>query len=337
GSVTSSGSSNSFAIPVTLGSSGGFSHTGNGTFTVSSAIENNGYTLNLSATSGITLLSGIISGTGNITTGGSGTTALAAANTYSGTTTVTGGTLAVRHSQALGAATGVAATGTVVTSQSATVQLENGVSVGNELLSSTAETFGWDLRSTGANLTNSWDGNITSASNFEIRPTTNNRLNLNGTVSTASSSLYKFDSGVVAFNGALSNASQLYVGAGTVEANASLTTSSSPYVESGATLAGTGTFSWSNTGTAAVYGTISPGSGTSTGILNTDEIAFQSNANLTVQINGTTAGTQYDQLNVTGTVAVGGNLNVSVENGFTPAIGDVFTILTNDGTDPISG
>ncbi|MFN9972514.1 MAG: autotransporter-associated beta strand repeat-containing protein, partial [Phycisphaerae bacterium] len=195
GSVTSSGSSNSFAIPVTLGSSGGFSHTGNGTFTVSSAIENNGYTLNLSATSGITLLSGIISGTGNITTGGSGTTALAAANTYSGTTTVTGGTLAVRHSQALGAATGVAATGTVVTSQSATVQLENGVSVGNELLSSTAETFGWDLRSTGANLTNSWDGNITSASNFEIRPTTNNRLNLNGTVSTASSSLYKFDSG----------------------------------------------------------------------------------------------------------------------------------------------
>ncbi|MFN8709592.1 MAG: Ig-like domain-containing protein, partial [Planctomyces sp.] len=47
--------------------------------------------------------------------------------------------------------------------------------------------------------------------------------------------------------------------------------------------------------------------------------------------------TQYDQLNVTGTVAVGGNLNVSVENGFTPAIGDVFTILTNDGTDPISG
>ncbi len=51
----------------------------------------------------------------------------------------------------------------------------------------------------------------------------------------------------------------------------------------------------------------------------------------TVEIGGTTAGTGHDQLNVTGVgsaAALAGALNVSLINGFTPASGDSFTILT---------
>ncbi len=56
-----------------------------------------------------------------------------------------------------------------------------------------------------------------------------------------------------------------------------------------------------------------------------------------MQLNGTTAGAQHDRLNVTGSVALAGNLNVSLGTGYTPAIGDQFVILTNDSNDPISG
>jgi hypothetical protein len=49
---------------------------------------------------------------------------------------------------------------------------------------------------------------------------------------------------------------------------------------------------------------------------------------LDVQIGGTTAGSQYSQLNVTSTVSLGGALNIKRINGFVPNIGDTFTILT---------
>ena len=52
-------------------------------------------------------------------------------------------------------------------------------------------------------------------------------------------------------------------------------------------------------------------------------------------LNGTTAGTGYDQLNVTGTVNLGGaTLQV---NPLATSVGDTFTIIQNDGTDPVEG
>ena len=58
---------------------------------------------------------------------------------------------------------------------------------------------------------------------------------------------------------------------------------------------------------------------------------------LDVEIGGTTAGSQYDQLSVGGTVALSGGLNVSVINDFVASVGDQFTIVANDGTDAITG
>jgi hypothetical protein len=46
-----------------------------------------------------------------------------------------------------------------------------------------------------------------------------------------------------------------------------------------------------------------------------------------VQIGGTTPGTQYSQLNVTGTAALTGTLNIAIIKSFKPTIGQTFTIL----------
>jgi len=56
---------------------------------------------------------------------------------------------------------------------------------------------------------------------------------------------------------------------------------------------------------------------------------------LSIDLNGLTAGTEFDQLAVVGPVTLSGRLNVSV--GFTPATGATFTIIDNDGTDAVTG
>lgn len=95
----------------------------------------------------------------------------------------------------------------------------------------------------------------------------------------------------------------------------------------------------SGTGTTGALnspgGTISPG--TSIGSINiSGNLTLGLNSSLDVEINGETAGTDYDQLVVTGTVQLdGGALNVTF--GITPEAGDSFVIISNDGTDAVTG
>lgn len=49
---------------------------------------------------------------------------------------------------------------------------------------------------------------------------------------------------------------------------------------------------------------------------------------LTMEIGGKTPGTEYDQLQVSGAAALGGTLNISLINGFRPAVGDVFQFIS---------
>ena len=51
------------------------------------------------------------------------------------------------------------------------------------------------------------------------------------------------------------------------------------------------------------------------------------NGVLNMEIGGTAPGTGYDQLQVSGTATLGGTLNVTLINGFQPAVGDVFQII----------
>mgnify|MGYP001409650749 CR=1 FL=1 len=56
---------------------------------------------------------------------------------------------------------------------------------------------------------------------------------------------------------------------------------------------------------------------------------------LIVELNGTNAGTQYDQLVATGTTSLSGPLTATL--GYSPTVGDQFIIINNTGASPISG
>ena len=100
------------------------------------------------------------------------------------------------------------------------------------------------------------------------------------------------------------------------------------YVENtpGGIFAGAGTINVTNADDFVNNGDVSPG--TSPGILSffTNFEMATATSNLVVDLEGTTAGTEYDQLSVSGTAEVGGDIDVTL--GFIPSVGNTFQILT---------
>jgi hypothetical protein len=77
--------------------------------------------------------------------------------------------------------------------------------------------------------------------------------------------------------------------------------------------------------TVASVGTLSPGN--SLGKLTVGALTLSSNSLTKIELAGITPGAQYDQLHVTGDLAVGGKLDVSLIPGFTPTLNQAFDIL----------
>ncbi len=100
---------------------------------------------------------------------------------------------------------------------------------------------------------------------------------------------------------------------------------------------GTGTVGATN----VLQGIISAGTFTSpTGILNlANGLTLTENGAFVCKISGTTPGSAgHDQLNVTGQVVLGNSVLAPIPlNNFTPAIGDEFLVIRNDGSDPVNG
>jgi hypothetical protein len=73
--------------------------------------------------------------------------------------------------------------------------------------------------------------------------------------------------------------------------------------------------------------------GASAGILNSSSnVALASKSHLSIELGGTIVESQYDQLNVTGTVDLGAaTLDVILINGFVPSVGNQFTIIQSTG------
>jgi hypothetical protein len=93
----------------------------------------------------------------------------------------------------------------------------------------------------------------------------------------------------------------------------------------GGALYGTGTVDYGVVDAA----TITPGdSATKTGKLQVvGTYAQNAGGALNVTVGGLTAGTQFDQLNVTSTASLNGTLNISLAQGYTPAVGNTYDIL----------
>jgi uncharacterized delta-60 repeat protein len=147
--------------------------------------------------------------------------------------------------------------------------------------------------------------------------------------------LVKRGAGTMALTGANTYTGITTVSSGRLLVNGSLADGPAPLdvvIDSGAALGGSGTVH----GTVLVNsgGSIRPG--TSPGITHTGSVTFGDSSQFDVEIGGTALGTQYDQLNVTGSVTIGANvvLNLSALGGFVPAAGQVFEIIRNDGSGP---
>lgn len=330
--VNLSAASTNISVPVTITGSGFAAIVGTASGTqITSTVTGSGNRLNLGATSGnaLTITQKIDNGSGvvRIAAGGSGG---AGVLTLSGTNNTWGAT------ELNNAASGILRMGT-----------------SNALPTSTTLTFG----------TTSSNGNSIvelSGYNTTIGQLTNGAQAggtlRNTAVSDATLTISGSDTAAAAFSGALQDGTgggKLNLarsGSGTTTLSASSTYTGTTQISGGklivngnistsslTTVSGTGTLGGSGTVgalTAASGGTIAPGN--SPGILNAGNTSLQEGSTLSMEINGVTAGTNYDQLNVTGTVSLAGALNLTV-TGFTPALNSLYFIINNDGTDAVTG
>ncbi|MBL0141947.1 MAG: IPTL-CTERM sorting domain-containing protein [Betaproteobacteria bacterium] len=140
--------------------------------------------------------------------------------------------------------------------------------------------------------------------------------------------LTKVGTGRLTLAGASTNLGTMSVSGGSVLVTGSMT--GPVTVNAGGTLGGTGTVSGSVTVNAG--GTIAPG--LSPGVINTGSVTL--GGATAIEILGTTLGTQYDNINVTGTVTIAGG-TLSLSGAYVPVLGDVFTIISNDGADAVTG
>jgi len=345
-----------------------------GAGTTNAIINLDGGTLNMSGFSigganAVTLnaKSGTLSNLGQLNSGGvldktgGGILILGGTNTYTGATTITAGTLQIDGSTASGSTVGVGTAGTL--SGSGTIN-GNATLTGGGVINQSSATIAGTLSVTGGNWNGagSVTGAVTSSSGtFTIGSganlTVNGGLNVTGgalagtgtitghvNYTSGSSSSY---SGVIAGSGKTltmnNSASTLtltgintYSGATTVTAgklvvNGSIA-SSAVTVNSGGTLGGSGTV---GALTVTSGGTVGPGN--SPGILSSGNLDLQALSTYSAELNGTTAGTGYDQLNVTGSVNLGGGALSLSSTGYTAVNGDLLFILSNDSTDAITG
>jgi autotransporter-associated beta strand protein len=133
--------------------------------------------------------------------------------------------------------------------------------------------------------------------------------------------LVKSTSGTVTLLGTNTYTGGTTINGGTLAVNGSIVGNAT--VNSGGTLQGTGTIGGSVS--VAAGGILSPGN--SPGVLTMDSATLATGSQTNIELGGITLGSQYDQVHATGTISLGGTLNVSLINNFTPSVGAAFTVL----------
>jgi hypothetical protein len=105
--------------------------------------------------------------------------------------------------------------------------------------------------------------------------------------------------------------------------NGEIRTSTNGFTVFFGSVSGGGTFT--GTGTVNFEGDLSPGNSPAS-INFSGDVGFGPDAALVIELGGTAPG-QYDQINVDGELTLGGTLEISLINGFTPSAGQSFDIL----------
>lgn len=105
-------------------------------------------------------------------------------------------------------------------------------------------------------------------------------------------------------------------------------------IQNGGTLTGNGNI---NNGNIVLQsgGSLAPGS--SPGCIVADGLSLNSGGTFDIEIEGTTACTQYDQLDITGSVSLGSAILNVTSSAYIPSLGNTFTIINNDASDSIAG
>jgi autotransporter-associated beta strand protein len=152
-------------------------------------------------------------------------------------------------------------------------------------------------------------------------------IDVRGQTLTATS-LTKRGTGVAVFTQTNPYTTTTTVLEGTLFVNGAQT--ASPVQLTGGVLGGTGKVG----ALTALGGRVAPGA--SPGRLSTGALALSAAATYIVELNGTAAGTQYDQLDVRGSVSLG-DAALSLTTSFTPVKNTQFVIIANDGVDPVTG
>jgi autotransporter-associated beta strand protein len=236
-------------------------------------------------------VSAILAGAGNLAKTTTGTVTLSSANTYAGGSTVTAGRLVVGNAAALGASSGALAV------NGGTLDL-GGISVAVGPLSGSAGAVITTANAAGTATLTTSVGSGTSIFGGVIQN------NGSGLVA-----LTKTGAGVLDLTGVNSYTGATTVSAGTLLVNGQLG-NTAVTVGGGATLGGAGSIG----GAVTVNGILSPGN--SPGVLSVASLVLGGSSTALMEIAGTTAGTQYDQIGLTSGLAYGGTLQLNVSQAF---------------------
>ncbi|HWS26890.1 MAG TPA: autotransporter-associated beta strand repeat-containing protein, partial [Xanthomonadales bacterium] len=148
-----------------------------------------------------------------------------------------------------------------------------------------------------------------------------------------SGGLTKSGPGTLVLNSNNSYVGPTVVAAGQLRVNGNLLGTGAVSVANGATLAGSGTLSGATS--VASGGILAPGQA-APGRLFTANVALVAGATFAAEITGATVATQYDQLDVTGTINLGG-ATLALSGAFVPTSGQSFVLIDNDASDAVTG
>ena len=309
-----------------------------GTHTLFTDINLGGTNLAMEVGVGVSLvLSNSLSGNATLTKIGAGTLAMSGtnANTYTNTTFVNAGILLLNKSPQIDSSLhGPLIIGDGIGGANAdVVLLANGEQLKDAITPVTVNASGvFNLNGIGEFFGSlSGNGNVINVTSALFIGWDNTSTTFSGVIS-GSGGFQKKGLGTLTLAGPNSYLGITVVSEGTLIVDGSQP-QSAVNVSSSATLGGHGTV-----GNITGSGGSSLSPGTSPGILTSSNVTLSLTAVFKVDLNGPTAGTDYDQLDVRGTINLA-SATLSVTANFTKPVGlsNEFIIIKNDGADPVIG